>query len=78
MTSNLCRALGAGGGGGAGASGGSGEGLTLHVKDYGGIPDMGAAEHQPEWKYEYAFAPAWDANFTVRPHSLRITSRPWV
>ena len=48
----------------------------MHVKDYGGIPDMGA--DQPDWKYKFAFAPAWDANFTVRPHKLGITHRPWV
>ena len=33
------------------------------MKEYAGIPDM-AAPDQPQWKYAYAFAPVWDANFT--------------
>ena len=45
---------------GAAADGGT---LRIHVKEYAGIPDM-AAPDQPQWKYAYAFAPVWDANFT--------------
>ena len=41
---------GGGGGGGGGGSGGGGEpeSLTMHVKEYGGIPDM-AREGVPSW-----------------------------
>ena len=37
--------------------------LRIHVKEYAGIPDMSGAD-DPDWKYAYAFAPVWDANFT--------------
>ena len=33
------------------------------MKEYAGIPDMSGAD-DPDWKYAYAFAPVWDANFT--------------
>ena len=35
--------------------------LRIHVREYAGIPDT---DYRPEWKYAYAFAPVWDANFT--------------
>ena len=37
--------------------------LRIRVKEYAGIPDMSGAD-DPGWKYAYAFAPVWDANFT--------------
>ena len=37
-------------------------GVKMHVKEYAGIPNLG--EDALPWNYEYAFAPAWDANFT--------------
>ena len=48
--------------------GGSGSGskeppLRMRVKEYGGIPNMDR-EGVGDWKYRYAFAPVWDANFT--------------
>ena len=48
---------------GSGAAAGHEGTLRIHVREYAGIPDMAAAD-QPEWKYRYAFAPVWDANFT--------------
>ena len=49
-------------------NGGSGSGskeppLRMRVKEYGGIPNMDR-EGVGDWKYRYAFAPVWDANFT--------------
>jgi ABC-type multidrug transport system ATPase subunit len=37
--------------------------LNMHVREYGGIPDTGRPD-VPDWKYRYAYAPVWDANFT--------------
>ena len=37
--------------------------LRIRVKEYAGIPDMSGVD-DPDWKYAYAFAPVWDANFT--------------
>jgi len=43
--------------------GGSNDLLTMHVKEYGGIPNEARVD-VPPWRYDYAFTPVWDANFT--------------
>ena len=38
--------------------------VKMHVKEYAGIPNMAPDSQSDPWRYDYAYAPVWDANFT--------------
>ena len=50
--------------------------VEITVRAYGGMPTQDNADY-PEWKYKYASAAVWDANFTKCTYSVQKCRAPY-